>query len=169
MIKKICLATLIITAILFATVSADEMKGRVGLGFKLTNQSPSLSLKYWVSDNFTLSPSIAMSRLSVNGNSATEFIPGLSLAYSFTTEKDLLTFIGLNIAADMFFVNDETYTDFALSPLFGAEYFIDSHFSFSGEYRLNIIMTDSDMSTSTSINDATIIETAQFLGVHFYF
>jgi hypothetical protein len=163
---------IILAGLILAVVSASpgaDMSGKLGFGFNASQSSQAVMVKLWVSESITIEPLISLRHLSIEGNSATEMIPGLGFSYYLNSSKDARPFIGLRIAADLISANDETNTDFAISPALGGEYFFNEHFALSGEFQLNIIFTDSEYSPSVGIADATVIQTAQFLGVNIYF
>jgi hypothetical protein len=164
--------TIVLAALLLVVSStglAADMSGKLGFGFNASRSSQAVMVKFWVSESITIEPLISFRHISIEGNSATEMIPGVGFSFYLNSSKDARPFIGFRISADLISANDETNTDFAVSPALGGEYFFNEHFSVSGEFQLNIIFTDSEYSPGVGIADATVIQTTQLLGVNIYF
>ena len=155
--------------ILSQSVLAGGKDNQFGIGLTVTESSPSLMLRYWMSDYATFEPEFAFSRVKTDDDSkATEYIPGFGILYHWNPQSNLRPYVGVRVIADIMSGNDETYTDFYTNLLFGCEYFISDRFSITGEYRFTVISTDSDFSPSWLTPSATYLNTGQMLSVHFY-
>ena len=156
--------------IMSANLMAGGVKGQKGIGFSATDVTPTFKSVIWVSDNVKFEPSIAFASFSPDeGDGLTRFIPGLGILYSFRVGEPIRPFVGIRGAFDMLSADGESYSDIMFAPAVGAEYFFSDHFSVAGEYQMQIIMADDQLSPNFYSAGSTMIESAEMLSVHFYF
>lgn len=169
--KSIRLLFLVLfAATLPASSFAGGTSGQIGIGFLVTDISTELNLRIWSSKNITFEPTFSFSHISPeNSGSLTSYVPGLGFAAHWKSGEDLRPYIGGRISLNIASFSSSTFTDIAIAPVFGAEYFFSDHFSIGGEFQLVVILTDDDFSPALLASNATYIQTAQALTVQLYF
>ncbi len=155
--------------------SALAESRKKGIGFSVTESSPTFLLRLWVSNSVSLEPSFAFRRVTAretdilsNGN--IRLTPGLGVIYHGRNGSDFRPFVGGRVTLDMLAGKSKVRMDKMFSPVFGGEYFFSDHFSIAGEYQLTIIFTDKSVSPSIDLrSSSTYYSTTQLLTVNFYF
>jgi hypothetical protein len=156
--------------LIVGTAFASGEKGKFGIGFTVTESTPTFMGTLWVSNAVTLEPMLAYSTFSLDDDhSATQLVPGLGVSFHMRPGKDTRPFVGLRFMYNTLMSNEESYSDLYLGPAFGITHYFANQFAISGEYRINVITTDKEFSPSDLIPDATYIQTGALLLVHFYF
>ena len=165
-IKSIILG-LVLFLVISSSVLAGGNSGQVGIGFTVTESTPTFLMHYWVSETFTFSPELSFNSLSEPELKRYSF--GGTFAYHMKQGSDFRPTIGFFVINDVLRTEDDSYSDLYFGPLVGAEYFFNYHFSVSGLYKVEIIKTNDVLSPSFLQTDATYISTAQLLTVQYYF
>lgn len=151
-------------------VFAGGKAGQVGIGLSATDIAPNFMVHIWATDNITIEPSFVLSNFSPKEDGEyTRYAPGLGLLYHWGNAKNIRPYAGFRGALDILSGGGNNYSDIVLGPVFGGEYFFSDHFSVSGEYQIQILITDDKLSPNLLPADATYENTAAFLSVHFYF
>lgn len=154
---------------LCSSALAGGEAGQTAIGFLVTDVSPTIALRFWVDEHYTIDLDMAVSRVSPEGSShATRLQPGLGLSYHWNSGQKMRPYIGLRGGLDRLSNGDQSFTDVLIGPTIGAEYFLSERFSVAGEYQLIFVTTDDDFSPGFPLANATYIQTAEVLSVHFY-
>lgn len=162
---------LVISLICTSLVSAAGTKGQVGFGFRVTDQSSAMHARIWASDKLTIEPTFGIAWVDP-GSSYSEtkrYAPGIGFLYHMRPGMELRPYIGMRFEASMLSASNETFTDIAIAPLFGCQYFFSDNFSVSGEYMITYVKTDKDFSATLPYADATYINSTQAVLINFYF
>lgn len=165
--KRFLIACLIVCAISASSISAGGNSGQFGIGFTVTESTPSFILHYWISDKFTISPDFSVSKIT--DPSFTRFNYGVTLAIHTRPGQSFRPFFGAAFNNDVISFSDNTFSDIYFGPMFGAEYFFSDNFSITGMYQVQFILTDDLLSPSNLQPGTTYISTAQLLTVQYYF
>jgi len=168
---RISAGVLLMVLIACSVAMAGGNRGQVGIGLTVTETAPVFMARIWVSNMVTFEPEFGIAHLSIDrpSGSATRYLPGLGFLYHFREGADLRPMLGIRMNIDLLSANDGSYSDIIFGPVLGAEYFISTYFSISGEYQLAVLVTDDELSPSFLASDATYVQSAQLLSVHFYF
>jgi hypothetical protein len=170
MFGKIISVVLMSLLLIAGTVLAGGEKGNFGLGFSVTESTPTFSGIFWISNSLTLEPSFAFSTFSLDADhKATQLSPGFGISFHMCHGKDTRPFAGLRFMYNMLLSNSENYSDLYLGSAFGISQYLSNQFAVSGEYQINLISTDDYYSPSQLTPGATYVQSASFVRVHFYF
>jgi len=150
-------------------VFSQNYAGKFGLMFSTT---PSMSysnigFSYWLNNNVSLEPTFGFYNTSLSGNSSTMMTPGARVIFHMSNNK-LKPYVGGAFNAFMSTANSDTYTDIMISGLYGAEYFLTKWFSIGGEFRLDFVIANKDMSPLGYAPESTVIKTANTIILRFY-
>jgi hypothetical protein len=152
------------------TTLAGGEAGKFGIGFAVTESTPTFMGCLWVSNSFTLEPSFAFSTFSLDADhKATQLSPGFGISLHMRKGEDTRPFVGLRFMYSMLRTSGRNYSDLYIGPAFGITHYFSNQFAVSGEYQINLISTDEYYSPSQLTPGATYVQSASLLRVHFYF
>ena len=166
-----CVIAIVLTLFAFsAMATAGGNAGDFGIGLSAVESSPKFMIRWWINDQFTFEPTFGIIHVDPSKkSSATRYLPGFGFVFHFRSGEELRPFIGSRFDLDIS-SGGKTYFDLIIALPFGAEYFFSDKFSVSGEYQLQLIITDSEASSSISLlADTFYVLSKQMLAVHFYF
>lgn len=134
---------------------AQVQAGQVGIAASLQSLQLDFTIPIWVGDRIVVAPSVGFM-------SSSEHITDIDLGAAFRaylSKEKLSPYLGVRGAA-FILTNGSSTTDKLLGAFFGAEYFLDSHFSVGGELQLNATFSDQYSNrfgnpNGTNINNAT--------------
>lgn len=124
--------------------SNQDHKRTIGLSGSIQGNQFGIMLPVWLSNNLVLAPAFD---LKYGESIGTDFSMGLVSKFYFKTEK-VSPYFGLrggtaiNIPSPDNEVDTSNKIDLIGGPAFGAEYFLDNHFSFGIELQGNVTKSD---------------------------
>ncbi len=141
--RSIFVLSVLLLSFIYCNVFSQETETRkIGITASLQNSQYAFSMPIWLSEKIVLAPVVEFKYAEKIG---TDFGIGIIPKYYFKTGK-VSPYLGLN--AGGLFNNPSSNTggkssvDIYVGPVFGGEYFIDSHFSVAIELQGNFTKSD---------------------------
>ena len=149
--------------------SAEETfaHGQFGLSASVQSNQLDISIPIWMTDRFVLSPAFYFTHVS-NDNSYSDFCIGALFRYNGRLGR-AVPYFGVRVGAIILSPDkSDSSIDMIFGPVFGGEYFFNSHFSMSVEGQVNIAVSD-EHSGRFGNPDGTNMNTASTVVATYYF